>query len=275
MVGDLVNLYQKKKKKKATFQLFFDSIHRWIEFSNKLAKNWWRGKTGAQWSVYTYIFFFLLAEKIFVCLFVPTQRCKYRGGGSVNHSQGAIFPNFSGKIRLVDYRRGEAWRRPFIVSTASNPRSSPLHGCALDPFLLPLWIERGRKPPRTRRSRPRLLSFCFSFLVSWPVDAWPSGRNRGPGKWMGREWLSWRGKNGETYWPLFVGSAPLDRGRIDILLCRRKTGLDCCVYDDEEEEMGDPLLWSGTVFIEGCNINLSYEIEIYFFFLCCQRKLLT
>lgn len=39
-----------------------------------------------------------------------------------------------------------------------------------------------------------------------------------------------------------MGSAPLDRGRIDILLCRRKTGLDCCVYDDEEEEMGDPLL---------------------------------
>lgn len=76
---------------------------------------------------YIYIYFSsTVPEKIFVCLFVPTQRCKYRGGGSVNHSQGAIFPNFSGKIRLVDYRRGEAWRRPVIVSTASNPRSSPL-----------------------------------------------------------------------------------------------------------------------------------------------------
>lgn len=38
-----------------------------------------------------------------------------------------------------------------------------------------------------------------------------------------------------------------------MLLCRGKTGLDCCIYD--EEETGDPLL-----FIEGCNINPWYIV---------------
>lgn len=124
---------------------------------------------------YIYIYIFLPSEKIFVCLFVPTQRCKYR---SVNHSQGAIFPNFSGKIRLVDYRRGEAWRRPVIVSTASNPRSSrPLSlSVSLSVTTAAPWIlfsfrcrsvnrTLAEASPRTRRSRPRLLLFLSRFLA--------------------------------------------------------------------------------------------------------------
>lgn len=136
---------------------------------------------------YIYIYIFLPSEKIFVCLFVPTQRCKYR---SVNHSQGAIFPNFSGKIRLVDYRRGEAWRRPVIVSTASNPRSSrPLslslslcnHDCALDPFLLPLSKREsnaGGNIPADAAIATSPFAFPFSFPGPW-MPGHRKGRNRG------------------------------------------------------------------------------------------------
>lgn len=220
----LVNLYQKKRKRR--FNYFF-ILYRDSSLYSRIN---WRRIGGVEKQehneVYIHIYFSSIGENI--CLFVRSDtkvqipQCKSQPGGD--------FPKLfrENSVSGLSTRRSVAasshcidGKQPSILSTSL---SVSLSVTTTAPWILFSFRCRSvnRTLARTRRSRPRLLLFLSRFLARGCLAI--EREEIAVNEWEGNG-VSWRGKNGETYWPLFViWSASLDRKD---RYCRRKTRLLC------------------------------------------------